>query len=63
MVDTRSNVTGVPIIDKFYYISETTNRRKFKFSGMSTMCKRMIPMKFQRKILRNFEIINDFLEI
>ena len=51
MVDTRSNVIRVPIFDQFYYISDTTDCRKFKFSGMSAMCKRMIPTKFQQKIL------------
>ena len=44
-------------------ISETKGSRKFKFSGMSAMYKLMILKKFQRKILHNFEIINNFLEI
>ena len=54
---TRSQCTWLTLVSRkpmylFSYIYQTTNRRKFKLSGMSGMYSKMIPVKFQRKIFR-----------
>ena len=46
-----------------HYIFQTTNRWKFKLSGISGMYVRMIFVKFQRKILGISKVVNGFLEI